>query len=59
MVIALDEMCWSAILSLFVCVFVWEAAVGIGESDAKDKSAPTQTAPQLAGFGLDRPSACW
>ena len=39
----------SAVLSLLV--FFWEVAVGVGESDESDQSAPAQTATQQAGFG--------
>ena len=31
-----------------------EIAVGVGGSDVRDQSAPTQTAPQQVGFGSDR-----
>ena len=34
--------------------FFLEVAVGVGESDERDRSAPTQTAPQHVDFGLDR-----
>ena len=57
-VIALDEMHSSAVLSLFG-LFFCQVPVGVGESDARDESAPAQTSPQHAGFGSDRPSACW
>ena len=55
-VIALNEKDSSAVLSL--CFFVREVAVGVNESDERDRSAPTQTAPQQVGFGSDRASAC-
>ena len=42
----------SAVLSLF-CLFFCEVAVGVGGSDERDQSAPTQTAPQQVGFGSD------
>ena len=58
-VIALDEMHSSAVLSFFGLFFCQVVAVGVGESDARDESAPTQTSPQHAGFDSDRPSACW
>ena len=34
--------------------FFCEVAVGVGGSDERDQSAPTQTAPQQVGFGSDR-----
>ena len=43
----------SAVLSLF-CLSFSNVAVGVGEIDEKDQSAPTQTAPQQVGFGSDR-----
>ena len=52
-VIALDGMHSSAVLSLF-CLFFCEVAVGVGGSDERDQSAPTQTAPQPVGSGSDR-----
>ena len=52
-VIFLDGVHSSAVLSFFV-VFFWEVAVGVGGSDERDQSAPTQTAPQQVGFGSDR-----
>ena len=55
---ALDETHSSAVLSLFA-FFLCQVALRVGESDAKDESAPAQTSPQKAGFGSDRPSACW
>ena len=57
-VIALDEMHSSAVLSLFG-LFFCQVPVGVGESDARDESAPAQTSPQHAGFGSDRLSAFW
>ena len=48
-VIFLDGVHSSAVLSFFV-VFFWEVAVGVGGSDERDQSAPTQTAPQQVGF---------
>ena len=48
-VIALDEMYSSGVLSLLVfCLIV---AVGVGASVEKDQSAPAETGPQQAGFG--------
>ena len=44
----------SAVLSLFRLLFFCEVAVGVGGSDERDQSAPTQTAPQQVGFGSDR-----
>ena len=38
------------VLSFFPC----EVAVGVGGSDERDQSAPTQTAPQQVRFGSDR-----
>ena len=57
-VTALDEMHSSAVLSLFGFFFC-QVAVRVGENDTRDESAPAQTSPQQAGFGSDRPSACW
>ena len=48
---------WNAFerCSQFVFWFLFcEVAVGVGGSDEKDQSAPTQTAPQQVGFGSDR-----
>ena len=36
--------------SQFVLSFFCEVAVGVGGSDERDQSAPTQTAPQQVGF---------
>ena len=47
-VVALDEMHSSAVLSLLV--FFCEVAVGV---DERDQSASAQTAPQQAGFDSD------
>ena len=47
------------IQALFSVCFVsfCEVAVGVGESDERDQSAPTWTAPQQVGFGSCRDSA--
>ena len=50
-VVALDEMHSIAVLRLLVFFFC-EVAVGVGASVERDKSAPAQTVPQQAGFGL-------
>ena len=39
--------------SQFVLSFFWEVAVGVGGSDERDQSAPTQTVPQQVRFGSD------
>lgn len=52
-VIALDGTPSSAVLSLFL-LFSCEVAVGVGGSDERDQSAPTQTAPHQVCFGSDR-----
>ena len=51
--IALDGMNSSAVLNLFR-LFFCEVAVGVGGSDERHQSAPTQTAPQQVDFGSDR-----
>ena len=45
--------------SPFDWLHLCQVAAGLGEGDARDESAPAQTSPQQAGFGSDRPSACW
>ena len=51
-IIALDEMHSSAVLSLVVFFFREVAVVvGVGASVERDQPAPAQTAPQQAGFG--------
>ena len=50
--------CTRALFS--VCLsFFCDIAVGVGDGDERDQSAPAQTAPQQAGFGSDSTSACW
>ena len=56
-VISLDGMRSSAVLSLFFCFFC-EVAVGVGGSDGIDQSPPRQTAPQQVGFGSDLDEKC-
>ena len=56
-VTALDEMHSSVVLTMLV--FLYEVAVGVGESDERDQSAPAKTAPQQAGFGSYWASWCW
>ena len=46
----------SAVLSL-LCLFFCEVEFGVGGSDERNQSAPTQTAPQQVGYGSDRDSA--
>ena len=53
-VIALDGMRSSAILSLFCLFGGGKVAVGVVGCGERDQSAPTQTAPQQVGFGSDR-----
>ena len=47
---------WNALdrFSQFVRSFLCEVTVGVGGSDERDQSSPTQTAPQQVGFGSDR-----
>ena len=40
--------------SQFVLSFFCEVAVGVGGSDERDQSAPTQTVRQQVRFGSDR-----
>ena len=47
------ERCSQFVLSFFFC----EVAVGVGGSDERNQSAPTQTAPQQVVSGSDRDSA--
>ena len=42
-----------------VCLPFCDVAVGVGESDGRDLSAPAQAAPRQAGFGSGSASACW
>ena len=49
-VIALDDMNSSTVLRF---VSFCEVAVGVGESDNRDRSRPAETAPQRTGFGSD------
>ena len=52
-VVALDEMHSSTVLSLLVFFFSRQVAVGVDESDERDQTAPAQTAPLRARFGAD------
>ena len=52
-IISLDGMRSSAVLSLFRLLFICEVAVGVGEGDEKDQSALTYTALPQVGFGSD------
>ena len=42
--------CIRALFSVCFAFFFCEVAVGVGGSDERDQSAPTQTAPQQVGF---------
>ena len=53
---------WKAFERCSQCVWLCfcQVPVGVGESDARDESAPgTDVSPQQPGFGSDRQSACW
>ena len=49
-IVALDETHSSAVFGWLGFLFC-EAAIGVGECDERDQSAPAQTASRAAGFG--------
>ena len=49
--------CIRALFSVCFVFFFYKVGVGVGGSDERNQSAPTQTAPQQVDFGSDRDSA--